>query len=149
MESIPDWIARTRSSLARGRRRKAASVTDNSSIALVQYADRSLASCGDTIFFTAWILNNSEETFSEISLTHCFLTTADSEDLAYTTPPASEELRVPSLAPGESTRFGFTYLVTYLDVIDGGKIVSAMQVRARSNSGLHRDDCDATVRFEF
>lgn len=123
------------------------SATDGSSIALVQYADRSLASCGDTIFFTAWILNNSEETLADASLTHYFLTNAVSEDLSYTTTPVSEDLRIPSLSPGESMKFGFTYTVTYTDVADGGKIVSAMQVRARSNSGIHRDECGATVRF--
>jgi len=149
MESIPDWIARSRSSLGHGRRRMAPSVTDRSSIALVQYADRSLASYGDTIFFTAWILNNSEETLADVSLMHCFLTDAVPAKLSYATVPVSEDLRIPSLSPGESTKFGFTYVVTYTDVIDGEKIVSAMQVRARSNSGIHRDECDATVRFEF
>ena len=149
MESIPDWIAKSRSSPAHGRRRRASTVTDGSSIVLVQYADRSLASCGDTIFFTAWILNNSEETLGDVSLKHCFLTDAVSGRLPYATAPVSDDLRIPALSPGESTKFGFTYVVTYTDVVDGDKIVSAMQVRARSNSGSHRDVCDATVRFKF
>ena len=127
----------------------ATSVADRSSIALVQYADRSLASCGDTIFFTAWILNNSEETLADVSLMHGFLTDAVSGKLSYATVPVSEDLRIPSLSPGKSAKFGFTYVVTYTDVAEGGKIVSAMQVRARSNSGNHRDECDATVRFKF
>lgn len=124
----------------------ATSVTDGSSIALVHYADRSLASCGDTIFFTAWILNDSKETLTDVSLILCSLTNAASEKLSYSTGPGSEDLRIPSLAPGESTKFGFAYVVTYADVACGGEIVSAMQVRARSNSGIHRDECDAIVR---
>lgn len=124
----------------------ATSVTDGPSIALVQYADRSVASCGDTIFFTAWILNDSKETLIDVSLILCFLTNAVSEKLSYSTGPSSEDLRIPSLAPGESAKLGFTYVVTYTDVAYGGEIVSAMQVRARSNSGIHRDECDAIVR---
>lgn len=148
MESIPDWIARLRSPRAHGRRRRANSVTDGPSIALVQYADRSLASCGDTIYFTAWILNDSEETLTDVCLILCFLTNAVSEKLSYSAGPSSEDLYIPSLAPGESTKFGFTYVVTPADLTHGGEIVSAMQVRARSNSGIHRDECDAIVRCE-
>ena len=122
------------------------SATNGSSIALVQYADRSLASCGDTISFTAWILNDSEETLTDVSLILCFLTNAVSEKLSYSAGPSSEDLSIPSLAPGESAKFGFTYVVTYADLAHAGEIVSAMQVRARSNSGIHHDACDAIVR---
>jgi hypothetical protein len=124
----------------------ATSVTDGSSIALVHYADRSLASCGDTIFFTAWILNDSKETLTDVSISLCSLTNGASEKVSYSTGPNSEDLCVPSLAPGESMKFGFTYVVTQADVAYGGEIISAMQVRARSNSGIHRDECDAIVR---
>lgn len=125
----------------------ALSDTEGPSIALVHYADRSLASCGDTIFFTAWILNDSKETLADVALVPCSLTNAVSEKLSYSTGPSAEDLRIPSLAPGESRKFGFTYMVSYADVAHGGEIVSAMQVRARSNSGTHRDGCDAIVRM--
>lgn len=125
----------------------ASSGAEGPSIALVHYADRSLAWYGDTIAFTAWILNDSEETLADVSLIRCSLTNSVAEKLSYGTGPSSEELRIPSLAPGESAKFGFTYVVSYADMACGGEIVSVMQVRARSNSGIHSDECDAVVRM--
>jgi hypothetical protein len=61
----------------------ATSGPEGPSIALVHYADRSFASVGDTISFTAWILNDSTETLTDVSLIPCSLRNSVAGRLSY------------------------------------------------------------------
>jgi hypothetical protein len=146
MERIRSWIAGRGLSNLGGKRRRSNDGADKPSIALIHFADRFTATTGETISFTAWILNDSREDLSEISLIRRSFTNANLENLNYDTGPRTQDLARESLAPGESVELHLTYVVREEDVIHRGEIVSAMQVRARSTSGIIWDECDAVVQ---
>ncbi|MFJ4028559.1 hypothetical protein ACIPWF_14380 [Paenarthrobacter sp. NPDC089989] len=67
------------------------------------------------------------------------------EPLSYASSPESEDLAIPSLAPGEGVMRSFSYRVTETDHAHGGNLISAMQVRASCLGRLVTDEHDAIV----
>lgn len=146
MERIRNWIAQRAGSSANGKRSKSHGVGEPS-IALIHFADRFTAAVGETISYTAWILNDSREYLTGVSLIRRSFTNANLENLAYDNAPEGPGTIADSLAPGESTELHLSYVVREEDVVHGGEIVSAMQVKASSASGSVWDECDAIVHL--
>ncbi|WP_423183911.1 DUF7507 domain-containing protein [Arthrobacter sp. NyZ413] len=147
MERIREWIVQRGLSQVSGKRSRSQNAAAKPSIALIHFADRFTATTGETIAFTAWMLNDSRETLTGVSLIERSFTNANLENLSYDTGPHSEELRRGSLEPGESAELHFSYVVREEDVIHRGEIVNALQVRAVSSAGVIWDECDATVQL--
>lgn len=144
MRSIHDWVLRSRLS-SRGGRHKMNVACDSSAIALVHFADKYSARAGETVRFTAWILNDSKGAINEVFLIQRSFTNAKREKLTYTTAPSPHDLRIPHMDPGESRQLEFTYVVRQTDIAPGGQIVSALEVRATSSCGVHWDGCYTSV----
>lgn len=144
MRSVHEWVVQSRLQWRSGRH-KACAGLGSAAIALVHFADKYSARAGDSVSFTAWILNDSDEPVKGVQLIQRSLTNGNSETLAYTTEPSKWDLYIPHLAPGESTQLRFTYVVQHSDVIHGGEIISAMEVRATSSNGPLADECEAVV----
>ncbi|WP_242703481.1 hypothetical protein [Arthrobacter sp. D5-1] len=112
---------------------------------LVYGADRPVAIPGDTVIFTAWIINRSASHLRDVTLVPRSFTNEGMEVLRYTSEPVERDLRIRLLAPGESVMRSFTYLVTDADHIHGGSLVSAMQVHASCRGQVVFDENDAIV----
>jgi hypothetical protein len=115
-------------------------------ITLVHVADLFEASPSQRITFTTWVMNDTDETLSEILLVPRSFTNAGLEDLNYAMEPPAPEMRLETLQPGETASWTFTYVVTERDVSHGGILVSAMGVQARNPAAATLwDECDAEV----
>lgn len=115
-------------------------------ITLVHVADMFEASPSQRITFTTWVMNDTHDTLSEVSLVPRSFTNAGLEDLSYAMEPPAPERRLETLPPGETASWTFTYLVTEQDLSHGGELVSAMGVQARNpTAGTLWDECDAEV----
>lgn len=115
-------------------------------ITLVHSADLLEASPGQTVTFTAWVMNDTNETLSEISLIQRSFTNAGMETLHYLTEPTPSARCHRSLMAGETTSWTFTYEVTEKDLSHGGDLVSAMGIQATSPASVNLwDECDAAV----
>jgi hypothetical protein len=115
-------------------------------ITLVHTADTVEASPGQRVTFTAWVMNDTEEPLSEISLIPRSFTNAGMENLSYATQPPAPARCLAKLPPGKTARWTFTYLVTEWDLSHGGELLSAMGVQARNPAAATLwDECDAEV----
>ena len=114
-------------------------------ITLVHGADKPTAVPGETVIFTAWIMNESTCHLRNIRLIPRSFTNEAMETLAYTSSPDRRHLSVGSLAPGEGVMRSFSYRVTEADHVHGGSLVSAMQVRAWCLGQEVLDEHDAMV----
>ena len=115
------------------------------SVTLIHGADKSTALAGETVIFTAWIMNDSTCHLRNIRLIPRSFTNEAMESLAYTSSPNRHHLSVGSLAPGEGVMRSFSYRVTEADHVHGGSLVSAMQVRAWCLGQEVVDEQDAIV----
>ncbi len=125
---VHDWLIQSRQSGRRGRHRSG-SGSGTPAVAVVLLADQYSARAGDTVSFVAWIINDSQEAFSHIAVTYLSLTNSNLEELAFVAPPTLNELDIASLAPGESARIRFLYVIQSADVVAGGRISCTMHVR--------------------
>ena len=114
-------------------------------VALVYGADRTWAIPGETVIFTAWIVNDSASYLRDVKLIPRSFTNEGMEVLRYTAEPLQRDLEINVLAPGQSVMRTFSYLVTDSDHLHGGSLVSAMQVRATCRGQLISDEHDALV----
>ncbi|MGJ0386298.1 hypothetical protein [Paenarthrobacter nicotinovorans] len=114
-------------------------------ITLIHGADKCTAVPGETVIFTAWIMNDSTCHLRNIRLIPRSFTNEAMEPLVYTSSPDRRHLSVGSLAPGEGVMRSFSYRVTESDHVHGGSLVSAMQVRAWCRGQEVVDEHDAIV----
>ncbi|MGP9502749.1 hypothetical protein ACT3TS_11115 [Specibacter sp. AOP5-B1-6] len=122
----------------------AGSRRDVPEVALVYLADRTEAAVGETVRFTAWLLNATDETLTDISLLPRSLTNGRLDHLAYATTPTAAELSGRTLGPRQCLSFTLTYKPTSTDALDDGLIISALQAELSSpRYGRMRSECDA------
>lgn len=75
------------------------------------------------------------------------LTNANLEQLAFDSQPTPERMIIPYLGPGESVSLDFSYIIRQSDVLHGGGIVSAMEIRFATDCGWAWDKCEAVVNM--
>ncbi|MFF2296801.1 hypothetical protein [Arthrobacter sp. NPDC058127] len=102
-------------------------------VRLVHYADKATASSHETLSYSAWIINESGEELSEVTLVLRSFTNAGMEDLQYATGPSI--LSIGPMPAGAETELVFTYVVTENDQCHAGELISAMAVQAMTASG--------------
>ena len=111
-------------------------------VRLVHFADKATTTSHETLSYSAWIINESGEELSEVTLVLRSFTNAGMEELKYATGPTN--LSIGPLPAGAATEFVFTYVVTQSDERHAGELVSAMAVEAVTASGTRlRDEHDA------
>ncbi|MGO4859298.1 hypothetical protein [Arthrobacter sp. 2MCAF14] len=114
-------------------------------IVLVYGADKSAAAPGETIIFTAWIINDSKVQLRNVRLIPRSFTNEGMENLDYTSKPHDGDLHIGTLSAGESAMLNFSYVVSASDHWHGGELVSAMGVTCMSRGRAIRDEHDAIV----
>lgn len=118
-------------------------------INLVYLVDRPTAHAGETLTFTAWILNSTAETLTNVCLLPRSLTNGDLDGLAYTEIPTVKELTGRMLGPRQSLCYSMSYKVTDVDAENGGMFTSAVQAELSSHRfGLLVSECDALSVME-
>ncbi|MDQ0031415.1 hypothetical protein [Arthrobacter bambusae] len=115
-------------------------------VRLVHYADKAAAAAHETLSYSAWIVNESGEELSKVTLVLRSFTNAGMEDLQYATRPSV--LSIGPMAAEAETEFVFTYVVTENDERHAGELISAMAVQAVTASGKKLwDENDAITPF--
>ena len=117
-------------------------------IVLVYGADKSAAAPGETIIFTAWIINDSKVLLRNVSLIPRSFTNEGMESLDYSSEPHDWDLDIGTLSSGESAMLSFSYVVSASDHRHGGELVSAMGVAGLSRGRVIRDEHDAIVALK-
>lgn len=102
-------------------------------VRLVHYADKASAAPHDTLIYSAWIINDSGEKLTNVTLVLRSFTNAGMEDLKYASGPSI--LTFGPVPPGGEIELVFTYVVTENDQRHAGELISAMAVRAVTASG--------------
>lgn len=113
---------------------RAESQRDVPEVALVYLADPAEAAVGETVKFTAWLLNSTDETLTDISLLLRSLTNGRLDHLAYATTPTAAELSGRTLGPRQSLNFTLTYTATAADASGDGPLLSALRTELSSPS---------------
>ena len=121
---------------------------DVGNIVLVCGADKSVAAPGETIIFTAWIINDSKVLLRNVCLIPRSFTNEGMESLDYTSKPHDGDLDIGTLSPGESAMLSFSYVVSASDHRHGGELISAMGVTGMSRGRVIRDEHDAIVALK-
>ncbi|MGO4431724.1 hypothetical protein AB4Y88_00040 [Paenarthrobacter sp. RAF9] len=116
-----------------------------SGLKLIYGADQRSARAGQTLFFTAWVVNETKRSIHNIELVSGSFTNEALTDLQYIGSPTADELRIGRLGPGQSTQRSWAYTVTPSDVVHGGEILSCMSVHGTSWLRALRDEHDAFV----
>lgn len=117
-----------------------------SGIDLVYTVDRSTAGVGETLTFTAWILNSRDERLSDVGLSLRSLTNSQLVPLQYTTQPTSAEITQRVIEPYRCLTASFTYVIDREDVTHAGVLISSLQASLISPShGILHSECDAIV----
>lgn len=119
-------------------------------INMTYVADKHTADVGETITFTAWILNSTSEKLTEVNLNLRSFTNSRLDSLQYTTQPEPSEITDRVLPPRRSLSLNFTYVVEAGDVQHAGLLISALQANLLSPSqGRLHSECDAWVDMEL
>jgi hypothetical protein len=114
-------------------------------VVLIYVADKPAATRGETIIFTAWIVNDSRGRLRNVRLVPRSFTNEAMENLEYTSKPPDADLHIGTLAAGESAMLSFSYVVSAADHLYGGELISAMEVTGISRGRTIRDEHDAFV----
>lgn len=121
---------------------------DVGNIVLVYGADKVVAAPGETIIFTAWILNDSKVRLRNVRLIPRSFTNEGMESLDYTSRPLDNDLHIGTLSVGETATLKFSYVVSASDQRHGGELVSAMGVTGIARGRAIRDEHDAIVALK-
>lgn len=115
-------------------------------LSLVHLVNKSTAGAGDKLLFTAWILNSTNETLTDVNLIMRSFTNESLEQLQYDTQPSEKLLKGRVLGPRQSLQYSFTYRVLPGDIADSGLMVSALGAELTSSvRGRLISECDAIV----
>ncbi len=117
-------------------------------IVRVYGADKSVAATGETIIFSAWIINDSTGQLRNVYLIPRSFTNGGMESLDYTSRPLDKDLHIGKLCAGESTMLSFSYVVSASDHRHEGELISAMGVTAMSRGRVIRDEHDAIMALK-
>lgn len=132
--------------LSRSRFPRSGVRTGSEGILLIHTADRQLAHPGERISFSTCVINASSEPLEQVCLIPRSFTNAGLGKLTYESRPRTRDLNFGPLAPAAAAGFIFTYTACADDQRNGGGLLSAMMVGARSSSGRRFwDECDALV----
>lgn len=124
----------------------AGSSVEIAGISLVHSVDKAAVGAGDSLLLTAWILNATSETLTDVTLVPRSLTNARLDSLQYETQPAETNLKGQTLGPCQSLHYSFKYEVTSEDVEELGSLISALQAQVTSETlGRLHSECDAIV----
>jgi hypothetical protein len=119
---------------------------DVDGINVVYLVDRAVAGPGELLTFTAWILNGTAETLTDVSLRLRSLQNGGLAQLECISQPSIKELVGRVLGPRQSLSFTLSYRVTEEDQRHQDMIISALQVELTSpNAGRLHSECDAMV----
>lgn len=146
MSHVHDWLVRSRLS-ERGGRHRSPMASGLPALSLLHFADKYSARAGETVSFTALIHNASQRPVAAAELISRSLTNANAEQLAFDSQPSPERMTIPCLGSGESVSLDFSYIVRQSDVLHGGGIVSAMEIRFATDCGWAWDKCEAVVNM--
>ena len=146
MSHVHDWLVRSRLSGRSGRHRSP-TASGLPALSLLHFADKYSARAGETVSFTALIHNASQGPVAAVELISRSLTNANVEQLAFDSHPGPERMTIPYLGSGESVSLDFGYIVRQSDVLHGGEIVSAMEIRFATDCGWAWDTCEAVVNM--
>ncbi|WAH95739.1 hypothetical protein [Arthrobacter sp. MMS18-M83] len=117
-------------------------------VRLVHYAHKATAAPHDTLTYSAWVINDSGEVLTDVTLVLRSFTNAGLEELSYATGPSA--LSFGPMPAGGETELVFTYVVTENDQSHAGELISAMAVQAVTASGTrHWDEHDAITPISF
>lgn len=115
-------------------------------ISLVHMADRDIATTGDLIVFSAWVLNPTTETLLDISLTVRSFTNSHLDPLQYKSQPSERMLKGRVLGPRQALQYSFSYVLNSRDTEESGELISALCVEATSESlGVLYSECDSII----
>lgn len=118
-------------------------------IDLVYTVDRSTAGVGETLTFTAWVLNSRDERLSDVCLSLRSLTNSQLDSLKYTTQPTSAEITQRVIEPYRCLTASFTYVLDSEDVAHAGVLISSLRASVVSPShGILHSESDAIVGME-
>lgn len=119
---------------------------DIDGISLVYLVDKDVAGAGELLTFTAWILNGTSETLTDVCLRLRSLQNGRADWLQYTSQPSATELAGRVLGPRRSLHYTLSYRVTQEDVTHEDVIISALQAELTSpRDGRIHSECDALV----
>ena len=119
-------------------------------IVLIYSADRSRAGVGETLTFTAWVLNSRNEKLTDVCLTLRSLTNSRLVPLHYATQPPTAAMTHRDIAPFRSLTWTFTYAIDSEDVTHPGVLISSIQAGLVSpTQGKLHGECDAIVAMEI
>lgn len=117
-------------------------------VRLVHYAHKATAAPHDTLTYSAWVINDSGEVLTDVTLVLRSFTNAGLEELSYATGPSV--LSFGPMPAGGETEFVFTYVVTENDQSHAGELISAMAVQALTVTGARLwDEYDAITPISF
>ncbi|ALV47844.1 hypothetical protein MB46_19410 (plasmid) [Arthrobacter alpinus] len=126
--------------------RQPGSDEDIEGISLVYLVDKDVAGAGELLTFTAWILNGTSDTLTDVCLRLRSLRNGGLDWLEYTSQPSDKDLAGRVLGPRRSLHYTLTYLVTQEDVTHADVIISALQAELTSpRAGRINSECDALV----
>lgn len=118
-------------------------------IHLLYSVDKPTARVGETLTFTAWIVNSTDEALSEVSLSPRSFTNDHLEYLDYTAQPLHHELGGHTVGPQQTLHLTWSFTVTPSDGQAHGLLISALQARVSSpRFGPLISECDAYSRIE-
>lgn len=119
-------------------------------IELVYSVDRFRAGVGETLTFTAWVLNSRDEALTNVCLILRSLTNSQLVPLQYTTQPTSAATTQRDIEPYTCLTSSFTYVVEPQDVIHPGVLISSLQVSlVCPGQGQLHSECDAIVAMKI
>lgn len=118
-------------------------------IHLLYSVDKPTARVGETLTFTAWIVNSTDESLSEVSLSPRSFTNDHLEYLEYTVQPLPHELGGHTVGPQQTLHLAWSFRVTPPVGLAHGLLISALQARVSSpRFGSLVSECDAYSTIE-
>lgn len=119
-------------------------------IDLIYTVDRSRAGVGETLTFTAWVLNSRNEILTDVCLTPRSLTNSRMVPLQYTNQPPTAAMNHRDIDPFRSLTWTFTYTIDTDDVTHAGALISSIQASLVSPSqGPLHSESDAIVTMKI
>ncbi len=116
-----------------------------SGLVLMYAADRRLARPGETVVFTAWVINETGRCLKGVRLVPGSLTNEALDVLQFLPLPRPNGQFIGRLGKFETAYRSFSYLVTARDQLNDGELLSGMRVIGRSAFREFHDEHDAVV----
>ncbi|MET3370900.1 UNVERIFIED_CONTAM: hypothetical protein ABIE34_004177 [Jeotgalibacillus campisalis] len=112
---------------------------------LMYAADRRMVKPGETVVFTAWIINETGRRLTGVQLIPGSLTNEALEVLQFLPLSRRDVQPIGRLGRFETAYRSFSYLVTARDQVHSGELLSSMRVTGRSRFREFHDQQDALI----